>query len=60
MSVCDLYKTFITNRLSDILEYSEKPNEILIAKYAAELKDKDYTTSFVRSPNCKILLDIHR
>jgi hypothetical protein len=56
MSVCDLYKTFITNRLSDILEYSEKPNEILIAKYAAELKDKDYTTSFAKNNKLKNLI----
>jgi hypothetical protein len=38
MAIYNLYKTFITNRLSNILEYGENFNEKLIAKCAAQLK----------------------
>lgn len=57
MTIYNLYKTFITNHLSDILEYGEKSNEKLIAKYAAELKHEACETFFAKNNKLKNLIE---
>ncbi|MDD2497279.1 MAG: hypothetical protein PHY90_03955 [Desulfitobacteriaceae bacterium] len=56
MAIYNLYKTFITNCLSNILEYGENFNEKLIAKYAAQLKHQASETSFARNNRLKNLI----